>query len=97
VAYTFLLGAFSVTPSLSVFNLLDRQGVLRVEESFNPEGTFCEEEAGCTPANTPEYTERNFERLGPISYGDPLPQQAWARPKERQEPRQIRASVKISF
>jgi hypothetical protein len=97
IAYRFQMGALSVTPSLSFFNLLDRQGVTQIVESFNPDGTFCENEDGCTPANTPEYSQRNFERLGPLAYGAPLPQAAWARPRERQEPRQVRASVKISF
>jgi hypothetical protein len=97
VAYTFALGALSITPSLSIFNLMDRQGVLRAEERFNPDGTFCEDATGCTPENTPEYTERNFERLGPLPYGAPVPQSAWARPTARQEPRYLRASLKISF
>jgi hypothetical protein len=97
IAYTFRIGAILITPGLSVFNLFDRQGVLQIWESFNPDGTFCENENGCTPANTPEYTQRNFERLGPLAYGAPLPQEAWARPRQREEPRQIRASLKISF
>jgi hypothetical protein len=97
VAYTFRLGALSITPSLSVFNLLNRQETLLVEERFNPDGTFCEDPTGCTPENTPEYTQRNFERLGPLPYGAPLPQLGWARPIQRQAPREIRASLKISF
>ncbi len=97
VGYTFNAGPVSITPAIYIFNLLNRQGVTDVVESFNPDGTFCLETAGCTPANTPEYTQRNFERLGTLAYGDPLPQVNWARPSGRQDPRQIRAALKISF
>ena len=52
---------------------------------------------GCTPANTPGYTQRNFDRLGTIPYGQPTPQEGWAKPSGRQDPRQIKAALKISF
>ncbi|MDQ5858602.1 MAG: hypothetical protein M3542_10060, partial [Acidobacteriota bacterium] len=97
LGYTFNIGPVSITPALYVFNLLDRQGVLQIDEDFNPDGTFCELSAGCTPSNTPEYSARNFERLGTLGFGDPLPQDDWARPQLRQDPRQIRAALRISF
>jgi hypothetical protein len=97
LGYTFNIGPVSITPALYVFNLLDRQGVLQIDEDFNPDGTFCELASGCTPSNTPEYTQRNFDRLGTLAFGDPLPQENWARPQLRQDPRQIRAALKISF
>jgi hypothetical protein len=97
LGYTFNIGPVSITPALYVFNLLDRQGVLQIDEDFNPDGTFCEVASGCTPSNTPEYTQRNFDRLGTLHFGDPLPQEDWARPQLRQDPRQIRAALKISF
>jgi hypothetical protein len=97
LAYTFNMGPVSITPALYVFNLLDRQGVIQIDEDFNPDGTFCEEAGGCTPSNTPSYTQRNFDRLGTLNFGDPLPQDNWARPQLRQDPREIRAALKISF
>jgi|SRR5688572_21115939 len=97
LGYTFNVGPVSITPALYVFNLLDRQGVLQIDEDFNPDGSFCEIAAGCTPANSPEYSPRNFERLGTLGFGDPMPQDDWARPQLRQDPRQIRAALKISF
>jgi hypothetical protein len=87
----------SITPAIYVFNLLNRQGVTDVEESFNPDGTFCLEEAGCTPANTEGFTQRNFDRLGTVPFGSPIPQEGWAKPSARQDARQIRAALKISF
>jgi hypothetical protein len=92
-----------------VFNLLDRQGVLQIEEDFNPDNSFCELQEGCTPSSIaaanaadseldhPNYSERNFERLGTLPFGAPLPQDNWARPQLRQDPRSIRAALKISF
>ncbi len=97
LGYTFKMGPVSITPAVYIFNVLNRQGVTDVNEDFNPDGTFCERTGGCTPANTPEYTQRNFERLGTIPLGDPLPQTDWAKPIARQEPRSIRAAVKVSF
>jgi hypothetical protein len=97
LGWTFNMGPVSITPQLYVFNLLNRQGVTDIVEEFNPDGTFCLETAGCTPSNTAEYTQRNFDRLGTIGYGQPLPQEDWARPSARQDPRQIRAALKISF
>jgi len=97
LGYTFNIGPVSITPAIYVFNLLDRQGVLQIAEDFNPDGTFCEEAGGCTPTNTAEYSQRNFDRLGTLGFGDPLPQDDWARPQLRQDPRQIRAALKISF
>jgi hypothetical protein len=109
LGWTFNLGAVSITPQIYVFNLLNRQGVTDVVESFNPDGTFCQLQAGCTPQsiaaaneadpdlNHPTYTQRNFDRLGTIPYGQPLPQEDWAKPSARQDARQIRAALKISF
>ena len=97
LGYTFNIGPVSITPALYVFNLLDRQGVLQINEDFNTDGSFCEIAAGCTPANSPEYSQRNFERLGTLGFGDPMPRDDWARPQLRQDPRQIRAALKISF
>jgi outer membrane receptor protein involved in Fe transport len=97
VGYTFNMGPVSITPAIYVFNLLNRQGVTDVEESFNPDGTFCLEEGGCTPGNTTGYTQRNFDRLGTIPFGSPIPQEGWAKPSARQDPRQIKAALKISF
>jgi len=97
LGYTINLGAVSITPAIYIFNVLNRQGVTDVGEDFNPDGTFCLNTAGCTPANTPEYTQRNFDRLGTLAYGAPLPQKDWAKPSARQDPRQIKAAVKISF
>ena len=97
LGYTINLGAVSITPAIYIFNVLNRQGVTDVVEDFNPDGTFCLNTAGCTPANTPEYTQRNFDRLGTLAYGAPLPQKDWAKPSGRQDPRQIKAALKISF
>jgi outer membrane receptor protein involved in Fe transport len=97
VGYTFNMGPVSITPAIYVFNVLNRQGVTDVEESSNPDGTFCLEASGCTPANTPGYTQRNFDRLGTIPYGQPTPQEGWAKASGRQDPRQIKAALKISF
>jgi hypothetical protein len=97
LGWTFNMGPVSVTPAIYVFNVLNRQGVTDVNERFNPDGTFCQETAGCTPSNTPEYTQRNFDRLGTLPYGGPLPDPDWARPSARQDPRQIKAALKISF
>lgn len=111
IGYTFNVGPVSITPAIYVFNLLNRQGVQDVVEEFNPDGTFCNlpGQVACTPGsiaaanaadptlNHPGYTQRNFDRLGPIAYGQPLPDADWARPTGRQDPRQIKAAVKISF
>jgi hypothetical protein len=111
LAYTFNMGRVSITPGIYVLNLLDRQGVTDVREDFNLDGTFCTlpGDVDCTPdsiaaanaadpdLNHPGYSQRNFERLGPIPHGGGIPQSSWAEPTLRQEPRQIRASLKISF
>jgi hypothetical protein len=102
VGYTFNVGPVSITPALYVFNLLDRQGVTDINEDFNGNGTFCTDAAGCGLNINPEtgepwMTQRNFDRLGTVARGQPLPNEEWARPTARQEPRQIRAALKISF
>ena len=97
LGYTFNVGRVSITPTLYVFNLLDRQAVTDISEDFNPDGTFCLEAAGCTPANTPGYTQRNFDRLGTVPFGEGVPNENWAEPTLRQDPRQIRAGLRISF
>jgi hypothetical protein len=97
LGYTFKVGAVDITPTLYVFNLLDRQAPTDINEDFSPEGNFCTNPAGCTPANTEGYTERNFERLGTIPQNSPIPTADWAEPSLRQEPRQFRVGVKVSF
>jgi TonB-dependent receptor-like protein len=86
LGWTFNMGAVSITPQLYVFNLLNRQGVTDVVEDFNPDGTFCLETEGCT-----------VNRIGHVNYGDPVPQTHWGEPSGRQDPRQIRGALKISF
>lgn len=102
VGYTFNVGPVSITPAIYVFNVLNRQGVTDVEESFNPDGTFCLDHAGCGTQNNPDtdkpwMSQRNFDRLGTVPYGQPVPQDGWAKPSGRQDPRQIKAALKISF
>jgi outer membrane receptor protein involved in Fe transport len=103
LGYTFNFGRVSVTPTLYVFNLLDRQATTDVEEDFNSNGTFCLNAAGCTATTIseetgePDMSQRNFDRLGTVPFGSPLPQDDWAKPTGRQDPRQIRAGVRISF
>jgi hypothetical protein len=102
LGWTFNLGAISITPHVTVFNLLDRQGVTDIVEEFNPDGTFCLDTAGCGTQINPDtgepwLTQRNFDRLGTIAFGQPLPQEDWAKPSARQDPRQIKAALKISF
>ncbi|HSE62102.1 MAG TPA: TonB-dependent receptor [Thermoanaerobaculia bacterium] len=102
LGWTFNMGAVSITPQLYVFNLLDRQGVTDIVEEFNPDGTFCLDTAGCGTQINPDtgapwMTQRNFDRLGTVGYGQPIPQEDWAKPSARQDPRQIRAALKISF
>jgi len=103
LGYTFNLGPVSITPAIYIFNVLNRQGVTDVVEEFNPDGTFCQNTAGCTnttinpDTNAPDMTDRNFARLGRVSYGSPLPQDDWGKPSARQDPRQIKAALKISF
>jgi outer membrane receptor protein involved in Fe transport len=102
LGYTINLGAVSITPQIYVFNLLNRQGVTDVVESFNPDGTFCLDTAGCGTQINPDtdqpwMTQRNFDRLGTVAYGQPIPQEDWGKPSARQDPRQIRAALKISF
>jgi hypothetical protein len=102
LGWTFNMGPVSITPQLYVFNLLDRQGVTDVLEDFNTDGTFCLDTAGCglnvnEETGQPWLTQRNFDRLGTVAYGQPIPQEDWAKPSGRQDPRQIRAALKISF
>jgi hypothetical protein len=102
VGYTFNVGPVSITPAIYVFNVLNRQGVTDVLEDFNTDGTFCLDTAGCGTQNNPDtnqpwMTQRNFDRLGTIAYGQPVPQEDWGKPSQRQDPRQIRAALKISF
>jgi hypothetical protein len=97
LGYTFNVGPVSITPAIYVFNALNRQGVLKIDERFNPDGTFCENAGGCTPTNTPEYSQKNFERLGTLHLGDPLPQDNWGAPQLRQAPREVRVGLKVSF
>ena len=80
------MGPVSITPALYVFNVLNRQGTTDVIEDFNPDGTFCLDTSGCTVA-----------RIGHVNYGDPVPQTDWGKPSARQDPRQIKAALKISF
>ncbi len=94
VGYTFNMGPVSVTPAIYVFNVLNRQGTTDVEEDFNPDGTFCLDPAGCGQGTM---SQRNFDRLGTVPYGSPMPQEGWAKPSARQDPRQIKAALKISF
>jgi outer membrane receptor protein involved in Fe transport len=102
LGWTFNMGPVSITPAIYVFNVLNRQGVTDVVEDFNPDGTFCLDTAGCGTQTNPDtgapwMTQRNFNRLGTIPYGQPVPQTHWGEPSGRQDPRQIRASLKISF
>jgi outer membrane receptor protein involved in Fe transport len=102
LGYTINLGAVSVTPAIYIFNVLNRQGVTDVVEDFNPDGTFCLDHAGCglntnPDTNQPWLTQRNFDRLGTIPYGSPVPQRDWAKPSARQDPRQFKVALKISF
>ncbi|HEU5248427.1 MAG TPA: hypothetical protein VFW15_00435, partial [Thermoanaerobaculia bacterium] len=111
LGWTFNMGPVSITPQLYVFNVLNRQGVTDVLEDFNTDGTFCNlpGQVACTPSsiraaneadpglNHPEYSERNFARLGALNYGDPLPQEDWGKPSGRQDPRQFKVALKISF
>ncbi|HLN80606.1 MAG TPA: TonB-dependent receptor, partial [Thermoanaerobaculia bacterium] len=97
LGYTLKVGPVSITPSVYVFNVLNRQGIIKIDERFNPDGTFCEEAAGCTPSNTPDYSQKNFERLGTLHLGDPLPQDNWGAPQLRQLPREVRVGLKVSF
>jgi hypothetical protein len=76
--------------------------VTDVEEDFNPDGTFCLDQAGCgrninAETGEPWMTQRNFDRLGTVPFGSPIPQEGWAKPTARQDPRQIRMALKISF
>jgi hypothetical protein len=97
LSYSFKVGPVSITPAVYVFNAFNRQGVIKIDERFNPDGTFCENAAGCTPDNTPEYSQKNFERLGKLNLGDPLPQDNWGAPQLRQAPREVRVGLKVSF
>jgi len=40
LAYEFKAGPLTITPRVSVFNLLNRQGETRVSDAFNPNGAF---------------------------------------------------------
>jgi hypothetical protein len=102
LGWTFNVGAVSITPQLYIFNVLDRQGATDVEEDFNPDGTFCLDQAGCgrninAETGEPWMTQRNFDRLGTVAYGQPIPQEGWAKPTARQDPRQIRMALRVSF
>jgi hypothetical protein len=39
-AYEWKIGALTITPRLYVYNLLNRQGETRVQDAFNPDGSF---------------------------------------------------------
>jgi outer membrane receptor protein involved in Fe transport len=103
LGYTVNVGPVSITPAVYIFNLLNRQAVTDVTEGFNTDGTFCLNAGGCTnttinpDTGQPDLTDRNYARLGRVPYGGGLPQEAWARPSARQDPRSIRAALKISF
>ncbi|HEU5249659.1 MAG TPA: TonB-dependent receptor, partial [Thermoanaerobaculia bacterium] len=103
LSYSIKAGPVTVTPAVYVFNILDRQGVTSVNEAFNADGTFCLNADGCTDATInpdtglPDMTSRNFQRLGTVAYGQPLPQEDWAKPLTRQDPRLIRFGLKLEF
>ena len=40
LAYEWKLGPLTLTPRLYIFNLLNRQGEVRVQDAFNPDGAF---------------------------------------------------------
>ena len=103
LAYSINAGPVTITPAIYVFNLLNRQGVTSINEDFNPDGNFCVNAGGCTDQTTnpdtglPDMTSRNFARVGTVAYGQPLPQEDWAKPQTRQDPRSVRFGLKITF
>ncbi|MGH9317896.1 MAG: TonB-dependent receptor [Thermoanaerobaculia bacterium] len=103
LSYGIQAGPVTITPAIYVFNMLNRQGVTSVNENFNPDGTFCLNAGGCTnqtinpDTGLPDMTSRNFARTGKIAYGQPLPQEDWAKPSNRQDPRSIRFGLKVTF
>jgi outer membrane receptor protein involved in Fe transport len=72
VAWEFRIGAVSVTPRLYVYNLLNRQGAVSVNDDFNPNDAF----------------DANGNDIRDVDYGKIL---------ARQDPRLLRAGVRVSF
>ncbi|HSE62520.1 MAG TPA: TonB-dependent receptor [Thermoanaerobaculia bacterium] len=63
LGYEFKAGPLTITPRVSVFNLLNRQGETRVQDAFNPDGAF---DASGNAVPHPDYgkiLERQAPRL----------------------------------
>ena len=81
LGYTFNVWRVSIRRPFTCSNLLDRQAVTDISEDFTRRH-FCLEAAGCTPANT-RLLAAHFDRLGPVPFGEGVPDEHWAEPTLR--------------
>jgi hypothetical protein len=63
LAYEFRAGPLTITPRLYVYNVLNRQGEVRVSDAFNPDGAFDANGEAIQHANYGKILERQEPRL----------------------------------
>jgi hypothetical protein len=63
LAYEFKAGPLTITPRLYVYNVLNRQGEVRVSDAFNPDGAFDAEGNAVQHPNYGKILERQMPRL----------------------------------
>jgi len=63
LAYEFKTGPLTITPRVYVYNVLNRQGEVRVEDAFNPDGSFDVDGDAVQHPNYGKILERQGPRL----------------------------------
>ena len=95
--YNLNVGPVTITPMLYLFNVLNQQTVTRVDQSFNPNGSFV------TDPSSPFYGQAGVEpgtQNCPANAAAPCtdnPDYLKALPQGRTRPRLLRAALKITF
>jgi hypothetical protein len=90
--YALKLGPVSVVPLVDIFNLINRQGVLSVEELYNNQGTTAGNAPNCGDASDPNAYQNQGCNGKPNS-----PNANFRKPIAWQTPRFFRVGARISF
>jgi len=97
--YNLNIGPVTITPMLYLYNVLNRQTVVNVDQLFNPNGSFV------TNPASPFYGQAGVQPGLPIGNGGPICQSAtpctdnpdYLKASTRTNPRLLRAALKITF